>query len=149
MRDDQMPAGGTDHSASTAAEFWGLISPLKDLFGFHGKPIYRGQGNAEWKLEPSILRNNDHQIYSSPMVRTRPDHSDRQIFAEVDSLATFARYCDDGGLRIPGDSIDFRDQYLDARRVTDSFIFQPRFGRHKSTSRLWPSPSIMAFPQGY
>jgi hypothetical protein len=79
MRDDQMPAGGTEHSASTAEEFWGLISPLKDLFGFHGKPIYRGQGNAEWKLESSILRNNDH----------------RQIFAEVDSLATFLRYCDD------------------------------------------------------
>jgi len=129
MRDDQ-PTDGTEHDASTAKEFWDLISPLRNLFDFHARPIYRGQGDAEWKLTPSILRSNDHHIYSFPMTRVQSEDSITRIFAEIESLRVFAQYCDTAGLRIPGDSIEFRDKHLDPRRVIDAIVFQ---------QPLWPS----------
>ncbi len=140
---EQIDGPITEYRASTAEDFWEAISPHKYLFGPHDKPIFRGQADAAWQLEPSILRNKNHPIYSHPLLRTDPEQSDNRIAAEICALNTFATYCDSAGLRIPGDSEEFRRK-LDPTRstVVDSFIFR----------RPWPSDEyleIMALAQHF
>lgn len=131
-----------EYRASTAEEFWDYLSPQRYLFGLHSRPIFRGQKCDTWQLESSILRNESHPIYSS-IHKSLPDLSEDRIFAEIAALNTFARYCHSSGLRIPGDSADFRKKYLDPTTVMDQFIF------HR---RIWPSEEyfqIMALAQHY
>jgi hypothetical protein len=130
----------TEYRASTAEEFWEVLSPQKYLFTANSRPIFRGQANEIWNLEPSILRNNDHHIYSSVLFRSS-DESGTRIFVEISALDSFAKYCDSAGLQIPGDSEEFRREHLDPTKVMDSFTF------HR---KLWPSPEyfeIMALAQ--
>src|SRR5208282_2692827 len=66
--------------------------------------------------------------------------SENQIVAEIYALHIFASYCDSSGLRIPGDSQEFRKR-LDPTKVMDSFIV------HR---KIWPSNEyfeIMALAQ--
>jgi hypothetical protein len=133
----------TEYPASAAEEFWEHLSPQRQLFRPNGRTIFRGQKCETHHLEPSILRKKNHPIYSSVAFRSVPDISENRIFAEIHALATFARYCDSSGLRIPGDSAEFRRKYLDPTKVMDEFIF------HK---RIWPSEEyfqIMALAQHY
>ena len=146
------PASGPvkEYPASTAEEFWEVLSPQKYLFGPHEKPIFRGQARAwdlgqekAWDLEPSILRKGKHPVYAIPLLRSIPEASEVRILAEIIALHTFTGYCDSTGLRIPGDSEEFRTKYLDPTRVMDSFIF------HR---QIWPSHeyfNIMALAQHY
>ena len=130
-----------DFKASTAEEFWEFLSPQRYLLSPRNRPIFRGQADARWKLTPSILRGKAHPIHSAVIFRGRPEESDTRIFVEIATLGTFAHYCDQTGLRIPGDSADFRTNFLDPQRVMDTFIF------HR---KLWPSPEyyeIMAVAQ--
>ena len=131
------------YPASTAEEFWGFLSPQKFLFGPHERPIFRGQANGELGLEPSILRNKNHPVRSSVLFRSSSEVSENQIVAEIYGLHIFAVYCDSSGLKIPGDSEEFRRKYLDPTKVVDSFIL------HR---RVWPSNEyfeIMALAQHY
>jgi hypothetical protein len=133
----------TEYRASTAEEFWEIISPQKYLFGPQDKPIFRGHADATWKLEPLVLRDTNHPIYSSPRFRSSAEQSDNRIFAEIYALHTFARYCDSAGLRIPGDSEEFRRTHLNPTKVMDSFIL------HRE---IWPSNKyfeIMALAQHF
>ncbi len=146
------PAGGndlleridgpaTEYRASTAEDFWEALSPQKYLFGPNSKPIFRGQRDAELPLEPSILRKENHPVYSS-LFRSSAEASENRIFAEICALHTFATYCDSAGLRIPGDGDELRKN-LDPTKVMDRFIF------HR---QLWPSREyfeIMALAQHY
>jgi hypothetical protein len=139
------PIGGPIRKlpASTAEEFWEYLSPQEYLFKPHSKPIFRGQRCETQRLEPSILRERKHPIYSSVVFRSSPDVSENRIFAEIAALHTFALYCDSSGLRIPGDSEEFRRKYLDPTKVMDDFIFK---------RRIWPSVEyfqIMALAQHY
>jgi hypothetical protein len=138
-KEKQMPT--KKYVAATAEEFWDLLSPQRYLFSPRNRPIFRGQADASWKLTPSILRGKKHPIYAAVLFRGNPEQSDTRIFTEIDSLRTFAHYCDLTGLRIPTDSPDFRSNLLDPQRVMDTFIF------HR---KLWPSPEyfeIMALAQ--
>lgn len=103
----------TEYRASTTEDFWEVLCPQKYLFGPHNKSIFRGQTNAVWQLEPSILRkNNNHHIYSSLVFRSGPEQSEHRIFAEIHALSAFDSYCDSAGLRIPSDSEEFGRVYL-------------------------------------
>jgi hypothetical protein len=129
------------YAKSTAEEFWECLSPQKYLFEPHRRPIFRGQSCETQHLEPSILRQEKHPIYSFVELRSSPDVSENRIFAEIAALATFARYCDSSGLRIPGDSDEFRRKYLEPTKVMDDFILQ---------RVIWPSAEyfqIMALAQ--
>jgi hypothetical protein len=125
----------------TAEEFWETLSPQRHLFGPNERPIFRGHANAKWSLEPSLLRNGEHCVYQSlPGLRTEQD-SVNQIFMEIHSLNTFARYCDEAGLRIPGDSEQFRREWLHPPKQMESFMLR---------RKLWPSSEyfpIMALAQ--
>ena len=130
-----------EYPVTAAEKFWELLSPQRYLFSPQNRPIFRGQADADWKLTPSILRGQDHPVYSAMLFRRSPKQSDHRIFVEVASLQTFAQYCDSAGLRIPSDSSDFRSRFLDPTKVMDTFIFQ---------RKLWPSPEyyeIMALAQ--
>jgi hypothetical protein len=129
-----------EYRAASAEEFWELLSPNRYFFSPQSKPIFRGQSNAAWTLEPSILRGKNHPVYSG-LFKLSPERSDQQIFTEIAALNTFASFCDSAGLGIPGDSARFRKELLNAPAVMDSFIF------HR---RLWPSIEyldIMALAQ--
>jgi hypothetical protein len=86
--------------ATTAAEFWGLLSPEKLLFPRPCELLYRGQANHCWNLKPSILRRG---ISAAP---------DKQVFKEWAYLKTFVGHCDSIGLAIPNDSPAFREKFL-------------------------------------
>ncbi len=86
--------------ASTAAQFWSLLSPEKPLFPKPCKLLYRGQADHRWDLKPSILRSGISAA------------SDPQVFKEWAYLETFVRHCDSIGLAIPNDSPAFREKFL-------------------------------------
>jgi hypothetical protein len=132
-----------EYRAMTAEDFWEGLSPQKYLFGPHSKPIFRGQTNELFKLEPLLLRKDNDHLYSSPTFGAKSELSEIRIFSEIHFLNTFARYCDSAGLRIPGDSEEFRRKYLHPPGMMDSFL-----GHRK----LWPSDEyfeIMALAQHY
>ena len=138
---DRIDGPVTEYRASTAEEFWGVFSPQKHLFEPHNKPIFRGQANDAWDLEPSILRGTEHPVHAFLPFRSSPEQSENRIFAEIHALRIFAGYCDSTGLRVPGDSEEFRRNYLDPTTKLDSFIFQ---------RQIWPSHEyfgIMALGQ--
>lgn len=140
MRDANLKAIKT-YDVREAEEFWEILSPQRYLFRPDNRPIFRGQADSDWKLLPSILRGQNHPIYSAVLFRGSPEQSDQRIFAELAYLLTFAEYCDSAGLRIPSDSSEFRKSYLDPPKMMDTFIFHRKF---------WPSPEyyeIMALAQ--
>jgi FRG domain-containing protein len=137
---EQIDGPSLEYRAATAEEFWEVLSPQKRLFGPCNRPIFRGQANDAWGLEPSILRKENHPVYS---FRSSADVSENRIVAEIHALHIFASYCDSSGLRIPHDSKGFREKFLDPTKVMDGFIF------HR---RIWPSNEyfeIMALGQHY
>lgn len=140
---DKVDGPITEYRASTAEEFWEILSPQRYLFGPSNRPIFRGQASSEFPLEPSILRKRNDYIYSSPIFRSTKDVSQNKIFSEIHVLNVFARYCDSAGLKIPGDSEEFRLKQLHPPKAIDSFVF------HRN---LWPSKKyfdIMALAQHY
>lgn len=122
-----------DYQAETAQEFFDLLSPEKLLFEAPCKLLYRGQSNAEWKLEPAIFRVNNHPVKS--FWPAAPANADQQIFSELVFLERFVSYCDSIGLRIPNDSREFRKNHLN-RETPQGFDF------YIFSSHLWPNENL-------
>ena len=132
---EQKAATITEYATSTAEEFWDYISPQRDVFGCKEGLIYRGQANADWKLEPSILRTKSHGIYQFPGL-SGLDSSEISVFCEVYALSEFAKQCDSSGLRIPGDSPEFRRDYLNHFEVAKKVISGERFWASEEYSEI-------------
>lgn len=92
--------------ATTAAEFWSLLSPEKPLFPPPNKLLYRGQADGRWNLKPGILRRGSSTA------------SDMQVFKEWAYIEMFVRQCDSIGLAIPNDSLAFREKFLNQNNPT-------------------------------
>ena len=153
---DRIDGPVTEYPATTAEEFWDILSPQKHLFRSPSRTIFRGQARSTWNLVPSILREKPcsasqpakpatktHPVYDFLPFRSKPEQSENLIFAEIYALRIFAEYCDSAGLRIPGDSEEFRRSFLDPTTKLDSFVF------HR---QIWPSHEyfeIMALAQHY
>jgi len=118
--------------AATASEFWDLLCPEQLLFPDPCQLLYRGQADASWKLEPSLLRpgNNPATLFGEDTVT-----SERQILAEIVFLEKFVEHCDSVGLKIPNDSADFRDRYLNRNNPSGS-------DRFLMNCSLWP-PEVL------
>ena len=119
----------------TAEELWDSLSPTNELVAPPCKLIYRGQENAEWRLIPSILRDETRNKFSKNW--SRKLFGD-QIRMEIYLLRSFVDYCDEIGIRIPNDSLNFRSENL--------------MGQDKYYLNLekWPNPELlelMAFAQ--
>jgi hypothetical protein len=89
-----MPTYKTKHF-DTAQELWNSIRPeeIGKHIGYHRYPIFRGQANAEWKLNPNASRNAKD--------RTIRD----QAIHEMTLLLYFLNYCDSIGIQVPGHTV--------------------------------------------
>lgn len=127
-----MSSGGSQElHCATAEQLWLQLAPTQRLFPDPSKPIFRGQSNAAWQLVPSVLREPE---------RRRAAHAgdgrhtlDFQVFYEAMLLETFGEFCDQVGVRIPGDSILFRKRALSVDNQ-DAFFLSP--GK-------WPNPELL------
>jgi hypothetical protein len=108
-----------------AYDLFEYISPKSDS---DNKPIlFRGQSNSEWGLTPSIFRKCNRILQKSKIrgevvspaakaygLKANP-HIDcklDQIEHEISLLRLFAENCDDIGLVINEDSVEFRKEHL-------------------------------------
>ncbi|MDD9158519.1 FRG domain-containing protein [Aliivibrio sp. S4TY2] len=116
---------------ATANELWDALSPTQSFFKEPYNIIYRGQADANWGLIPSLLRNEN----TNPLLRFmgRRTKADELVFTEIRLLEEFTRYCDNIGVRIPNDSIDFRNDILSSG-VQGVYYIQPG---------LWPNPKLI------
>ena len=114
----------------TADELWDSLSPTKELFEPPAKLIYRGQENSEWKLIPSVLREHTRKLLSK--LWRGEIKSDIQVYMEVRMLQNFLTFCDEAGIKIPNDSMDFRNSTLDTG--LDRYYINPN---------EWPNPDLL------
>lgn len=123
-----------DIKAETAKEFWDLLSPEKTLFDEPCKLLFRGQRDATWHLEPSLLRKGN-EATSLHGQSTGLITSDEQFFYEFLMLQDFVAHCDSIGISLPGDSAAFRTNHLDRNtpQAFDKYILQPSG---------WPNPEL-------
>ncbi len=88
-------------------EFWERLSPVGEFIRGMHNPIFRGQGDSEWSLTPSVLRKEIVSKYKNVPEKYSP--IDHIVFFEYFLLNDFLSYCDDMGFLIPQDSTDFRN----------------------------------------
>ncbi|MCK6760329.1 FRG domain-containing protein [Enterobacter bugandensis] len=113
---------------NNADELWDALSPTKKIDpNCIDNIIYRGQGDADWSLIPSALRNPPRYLTR----RTAPT-SDDIVASEIITLMSFVHHCDRVGVRIPGDSPDFRRSHLDIS-YQDYWLINPS---------SWPNPEV-------
>ncbi|HIH0818879.1 TPA: FRG domain-containing protein [Vibrio cholerae] len=115
----------------TANDLWDALSPTKSFFKEPYNIIYRGQADSGWSLIPSLLRNKE----SNSLLKFlgRPSKADELVYTEVRLLEKFASYCDNVGVRIPNDSMTFRNEILSSQ-VQDRYYKRPE---------LWPNPELI------
>ncbi|EKF9663254.1 FRG domain-containing protein [Vibrio cholerae] len=115
----------------TANDLWDALSPTKSFFKKPYNIIYRGQADSSWSLIPSLLRNKE----SNSLLKFlgRPSKADELVYTEVRLLEEFASYCDNVGVRIPNDSMTFRNEILSSQ-VQDRYYKRPE---------LWPNPELI------
>ena len=124
---------------TTAEGLWEALSPTQKLFPDPSKPIFRGQANAAWKLIPTVLRTPADEEPAVREVMLGLETADAQVLYENMLLMEFCKYCDQVGVRIPGDSIKLREM-LDPQH-NDRYFISPE---------SWPNPDLfelMAFAQ--
>lgn len=113
-------------------EFWDYLSPIGSFISDMQKPIFRGQGNSEWPLTPSVLRKDIHSKYK---VRNVDTQTEQIILFEYLLLLDFLHYSDEMGFIIPNDSPEFR-------RHMDFSVFTNRYG---IDAIGWPSEEYFSF----
>lgn len=112
----------------TADELWDALSPTRELVKEPCKLLYRGQENSDWGLIPSVLRKGA----SNPATAMWGEgvNADNQVFTEIQLLKMFAEFCDQVGIRIPGDSMEFRENVLTSQHQ-DRYYISPEHWPNK------------------
>lgn len=124
-----------EKQADSLDDFWNILSPIGDFIGNMHSPIFRGQGDANWSLAPSVLRKeiiSKYQNENGTSIYTQIDHI---VFFEYFLLHDFLDYCDEMGLLIPNDSVEFR-QCMEFREFTN---------RYGINGAGWPSKEYLSF----
>lgn len=108
-------------------EFWEKLSPVGRFLSKMNRGLFRGQGNSNWPLTSSVLREN---IISKYSYRSRkPSQVDHIILFEYFILLDFISYCDQMGYSIPRDTEEFRD-FINFDKFTN---------RYSINAESWPS----------
>jgi len=89
-------------------------------------PLFRGQCNSEWELEPSCFRSSFENIYA--------DHPGWAALRESRLLDDFYKACDTTGLMIPGDSSKY-EGFLNTITSLDRSFF----------GTTWPPTELREF----
>lgn len=92
----------------SAKDFWERLSPARHRTAAAQNEIYRGQAESRWPLVPIVLRK-EHRRRFPPI----HDTATVQLVHELGLLKSFCEFCDQTGVRIPGDSIEFRATVLE------------------------------------
>ena len=118
----------------TLDQFWNLVSPIGEFFGFGRAPsefVFRGQRNSQWKLVPKVFRTDILKKYKRGIASLHRDYPGH-FFFEWHLLHRFMDYCDARGLLIPNDSMEFRE-YFSQNNITN---------RHGRNTELWPEERV-------
>lgn len=95
----------------TLDDFWDAISPIGEVFGNSlSRFIFRGQRDSTWRLSPQVYRREVIDKYNWGLGTGSPDHLG-QTFFEWKLLQSFIYHCDERGLSIPSDSMEFREYF--------------------------------------
>ena len=117
----------------TLDDFCSRVSPIGELFGAVGSSFaFRGQSNSAWELVPRVFRKEVIAKYKVGMMSRLNDHPG-QFFFEYVLLSGFINYCDETGLSIPNDSMEFRN-YFNQNRITNV---------HGINNRSWPQENVI------
>lgn len=106
---------------------------------------YRGHGDSNWHLEPSVVRNHRYQYRKR---RSGLHGKEDSASLENHFLKLFVSACDKAGLRVSGDGEKLRN-FLD-----DPNAVNPRGAKADSGANQWPGDSnemlsLMAQAQHY
>jgi len=93
--------------------------------------IYRGHADANWNLIPTIYRANPQLGFHQSQETTTM--VEQQLALEFYLLKQFISGCDEVGITVPNDSIEFRDRNLSERK----------FEEYCSQPSLWPSNELI------
>ena len=95
-----------------ADELWNYISSVEAPVDSNLQVVYRGHANADWELIPTILRGEAASLLADLV--GLPMTCEDQAWMEFQMLRSFVTGCDEAGVRLPSDSVQFRQ-----RRFTD------------------------------
>lgn len=120
-------------ACSSVGELWDLLSPAGGKFDQYGHHfLFRGQRDSTWALIPKVYRTDIIERYKRGMMRVQRDHPGQWLF-EYMLLSSFMAFCDQAGLAVPGDSMEFRD-YFHLSQLSN---------RHAIDSKNWPEDRIV------
>lgn len=86
--------------------------PALDTKTPNPKFIFRGERSAAWDPVPTALRRIADKTAAIRLVGMHGDHADDQAFAEFQLVRAFIESCDTAVIALPGDSYEFRKQWL-------------------------------------
>lgn len=147
-------------NCATALEFYEAISPHGDYFKEVPADydwIFRGHGNDEYSLLPSIYRkeNLDSLIRLSrapKAIREKINLAISRIKIEIDLLKEFLMLIDRSGFPIPNDSTDFRKTFFEFSEKIDACCIAPERLLTEENEVIWPIPEtipLMALARHY
>lgn len=119
------------HHFESAKSFWDQLRPeeILKLLGPISHPIYRGQGDSNWRLTPNSTRNFKNK---SLLLHTQE---------EIILILKFIEYCNNIGIQVPSLTPALHQKLLNLLSFT----------KFEEQSK-WPSPEfyeILAFAQHY
>lgn len=109
-----------------ADELWSHLSNVDASVNPNLEVIYRGHANADWNLVPSILRGEAATLLASLV--EHPMTCEAQAWMEFEMLLSFVTGCDEAGVRLPSDSVQFRQRFLTDRS----------FAKYNQSPNSWP-----------
>lgn len=114
----------------TAKDFMSFLSPLNDFWD-EGNYIFRGHGDSDYTLTPSVCRRGAGEFAAMSPMRIFGRTAVSQIEFEFKVLRQFLYGCDKSGLIIPGYS---------GKLKTD---LNYAFGRFYDLTKKWPSDDLI------
>ncbi len=114
-----------------AADLWEYLSPTKRPADSEDEVIYRGHANAAWELVPTILRPQSANLLQELV--GRPLKCEDQSWQEFQLLRAFVHGCDEMGVRVPNDSLKFRNTNLKDRH----------FKQYHDFPSTWPNEELL------
>lgn len=110
-------------SFKSADELWDFLSPTQHAgIKRPSDLLFRGQGDAKWRLIPSVLRNhNDYKFGFDTVERD----SFNQVLSEAIMLQRFITQCHRTGIRTPADGLPIRGALLNLDGMINSCLREP------------------------
>ena len=94
----------------TAETLWERLSPTNRLPNDENSIAYRGHANTSWDLVPAFLRGEPSEM-TNQFLQREIQYQDHAWF-EYQILHSFINSCDENGVSVPNNSLNFREQNL-------------------------------------